>query len=134
MIHALIEWLGGLYSQYGYLIVFLGSLGENTAFVGLILPGGTLALLGAFYARAGTLNIGWVIFFAWIGTVLGYHVDYLVGRFLLGRYAPAWSASRLGKRFRLAGRLRWGSGCCASMAAGRSSSPTPSATYAPSSP
>ncbi len=94
MIHALIEWLGGLYSQYGYLIVFLGSLGENTAFVGLILPGGTLALLGAFYARAGTLNIGWVIFFAWIGTVLGYHVDYLVGRFLLGRYAPAWSASR----------------------------------------
>ena len=85
MIHALIEWLGGLYSQYGYLIVFLGSLGENTAFVGLILPGGTLALLGAFYARAGTLNIGWVIFFAWIGTVLGYHVDYLIGRFLLGK-------------------------------------------------
>ena len=108
MIHALIEWLGGLYSQYGYLIVFLGSLGENTAFVGLILPGGTLALLGAFYARAGTLNIGWVIFFAWIGTVLGYHVDYLIGRFLLGRYAPVWSASRLGRRFRLAGRLRLG--------------------------
>ena len=108
MIHALVEWLGGLYSQYGYLIVFLGSLGENTAFVGLILPGGTLALLGAFYARAGTLHIGWVIFFAWIGTVLGYHVDYLIGRFLLARYAPVWSASRLGKRLRLAGRLRLG--------------------------
>jgi membrane-associated protein len=87
MIHALIEWLGGLYSQYGYLIVFLGSLGENTALVGLILPGGTLALLGAFYARAGILNISWVILFAWIGTVLGYHV---------------------GRRFRLAGRLRLG--------------------------
>src|SRR5215831_11037066 len=108
MIHALIEWLGGLYSQYGYLIVFLGSLGENTAFVGLILPGGTLALLGAFYARAGTLNIGLVIFVAWIGTVLGYHVDYLIGRFLLGRYAPALSASRIGRRLRLAGRLRLG--------------------------
>jgi membrane protein DedA with SNARE-associated domain len=108
MIHALIEWLGSLYSQYGYLIVFLGALGENTALVGLILPGGTLALLGAFYARAGTLNIGWVIFFAWIGTVLGYHVDYLVGRFLLARYAPTWSATRLGRRMRLAGRLRLG--------------------------
>jgi membrane protein DedA with SNARE-associated domain len=108
MVHALIEWLGGLYDQYGYLIVFLGSLGENTALVGLILPGGTLALLGAFYARAGTLNIGWVIFFAWIGTVLGYHVDYLIGRFLLRRYATSWSASRLGQRLRLAGRLRLG--------------------------
>jgi membrane protein DedA with SNARE-associated domain len=108
MINALIQWLGGLYHQFGYLIVFLGALGENTALVGLILPGGTLALLGAFYARAGTLNIGWVIFFAWIGTALGYHVDYLIGRFLLGRYAPAWSASRIGRRFRLAGRLRLG--------------------------
>jgi membrane protein DedA with SNARE-associated domain len=108
MINALIDWLGSLYDQYGYLIVFLGALGENTAFVGLILPGGTLALLGAFYARAGTLNIAWVIFFAWIGTVLGYHVDYLIGRFLLGKYAPAWSASRMGRRIRLAGRLRLG--------------------------
>ena len=108
MIHALIEWLGSLYNQYGYLIVFLGALGENTALVGLILPGGTLALLGAFYARAGMLNIGWVIFFAWIGTVLGYHVDYLVGRFLLAHYAPAWSATRIGRRMRLAGRLRLG--------------------------
>jgi membrane protein DedA with SNARE-associated domain len=108
MMNTLIEWLGSLYNQYGYLIVFLGALGENTAFLGLILPGGTLALLGAFYARAGTLNIGWVIFFAWIGTVLGYHVDYLVGRFLLGRYAPAWSASRIGRKIRLAGRLRLG--------------------------
>ncbi len=108
MLTELIARLGGLYEQYGYLIVFLGALGENTALVGLILPGGTLALLGAFYARAGTLNIGWVIFFAWMGTVLGYHVDYLIGRFLLGRYAPAWSASRIGRRFRLAGRLRLG--------------------------
>lgn len=108
MIAELIARLGSLYDQYGYLIVFLGTLGENTALVGLILPGNTLALLGAFYARAGTLNIGWVIFAAWLGTVLGYHVDYLIGRFLLGRYAPAWSASRLGRRFRLAGRLRLG--------------------------
>jgi membrane protein DedA with SNARE-associated domain len=108
MIAELMARLGSLYDQYGYLIVFLGTLGENTALVGLILPGNTLALLGAFYARAGTLNIGWVIFAAWLGTVLGYHVDYLIGRFLLGRYAPAWSASRLGRRFRLAARLRLG--------------------------
>jgi membrane protein DedA with SNARE-associated domain len=101
-----VELLGQFYDQYGYLIVFLGALGENTALLGLVLPGGTLALLGAFYARQGTLNLFWVIFFAWIGTVLGYHVDYLIGRFLLARVAGHWSTSRLGLRLRLAARLR----------------------------
>lgn len=101
-----IQALGRLYDQYGYLIVFLGALAENTAVLGLVLPGGTLALLGAFYARQGTLNLAWVIAFAWIGTVLGYSADYLVGRFVLARAAPAWANTRLGRRLRLAGRLR----------------------------
>lgn len=103
------EWirgLGAIYDTWGYLLVFLGSLGENTAILGLVLPGGTLALLGAFYARLGTLNLGLVIVFAWMGTVLGYHCDYLFGRFVLGRVLPQWSESRLGRRIRLAGRIR----------------------------
>lgn len=108
MLEHLIDLLRDLYDQYGYLIVFLGALGENTALVGLALPGGTLALLGAFYARQGTLNLAWVIFFAWIGTVLGYHADYLLGRFALGKVMLRWGDSRLGKRMRLAGRLRLG--------------------------
>jgi membrane protein DedA with SNARE-associated domain len=106
MIENLINLLRGLYDQYGYLIVFLGALGENTALLGLVLPGGTLALLGAFYARQGTLNLFWVIFFAWIGTVIGYHIDYLVGRYALRRIMGRWGDSKLGRRFRLAGRLR----------------------------
>jgi membrane protein DedA with SNARE-associated domain len=103
------DWLkliGEFYDRYGYLTVFLGSLGENTAFLGLLLPGNSLALLGAVYARIGTLNLGWVIFFATIGTVLGYHVDYLFGRLVLTRASSRWSASRIGRRMRLAGRLR----------------------------
>jgi membrane-associated protein len=103
------DWLkliGEFYDRYGYLTVFLGSLGENTAFLGLLLPGNSLALLGAVYARLGTLNLGWVIFFASIGTVLGYHVDYLFGRLVLTRASSRWSASRIGRRMRLAGRLR----------------------------
>ena len=106
MLENLINLLRGLYDQYGYLIVFLGALGENTALLGLVLPGGTLALLGAFYARQGTLNIFWVIFFAWIGTVIGYHIDYLIGRYALRRIMGRWGDSRLGRRLRLAGRLR----------------------------
>ena len=106
MIQNLMDLLRDLYDQYGYLIVFLGALGENTALLGLVLPGGTLALLGAFYARQGTLNLAWVIFFAWMGTVLGYHVDYLLGRFALGRVMGRWGHSKMGLRLRLAARLR----------------------------
>lgn len=101
-----IEALGTFYNQYGYLVVFLGTLSENTALLGLLLPGNSLALLGAFYARQGTLNIGWVIFFASLGTVLGYHTDYLLGRFALVHVMSKWSKSRLGRRIRLAGRIR----------------------------
>lgn len=101
-----IQLLASFYDQYGYALVFAGSLGENTALLGLVLPGGTLALLGAFFARQGTLNLGWVILFAWLGTVLGYHLDYLCGRYLLSRVVGRLSASRLGRRLRVAGRLR----------------------------
>src|SRR5579859_438723 len=103
------EWiklLGTFYDQYGYLSVFLGTLGENTALLGLLLPGNSLALLGAVYARLATLNLGWVICRASLGTILGYHVDYLLGRFVLARVAAGWSTSRLGRPIRLAGRLR----------------------------
>jgi membrane protein DedA with SNARE-associated domain len=108
-IHEWIHALGAFYDQYGYLIVFLGTLCENTALLGLILPGNSLALLGAFYARQGTLNLGWVIFFAWLGTVLGYHIDYLLGRFALVHLMARWGKSTFGRRLRLAARIRLGS-------------------------
>jgi len=105
------EWLdllGQFYQHYGYLAVFLGTLGENTALLGFFLPGNSLALLGALYARLGTLQLGWVVFFATLGTVLGYHIDYLFGRFVLVHVASHWSAGSLGRRMRLAPRLRLG--------------------------
>ncbi len=98
--------LGAWYDTYGYALVFCGALAENTVLLGLILPGGTLAALGAFYARVGTLNLIWVIALAWLGTVLGYHVDYLLGRYALGRFLTRWSETPLGRRLRLAGRVR----------------------------
>src|SRR5260370_41763490 len=103
-----IELLGALYDRWGYLIVFLGSLVENTALLGLFLRGASLALLGAFYAQQGTLQLGWVIFFAWAVTVLGYHADYLLGRLLLTRLLERWGDSWLGRRLRLPARVRLG--------------------------
>jgi len=101
-----LEILRSFYDQYGYSIVFLGSLGENTAFLGLLLPGNSLVLLGALYAKLGTLNLGLVILWATLGTIIGYHIDFLFGRFVLSHAAARWSTSRLGRRLRIAGRLR----------------------------
>jgi len=103
------EWIaivGEWYGTYGYLLVFAGALAENTALLGLLLPGGTLAALGALYARLGTLNLAWVIILAWLGTVLGYHVDYLLGRYPLGRIMSHWGGTPLGRRFRIGARVR----------------------------
>ncbi|GER82761.1 MAG: VTT domain-containing protein [Thermogemmatispora sp.] len=95
-----------LYEQYGYIAALLGAFAENTALLGLLLPGGSLALLAAFLARDGQLNIVSVFLCVWLGTVLGYHCDYLIGRLLLARtllhHLPAW----LDRRWRLAARLR----------------------------
>ncbi|GHO70685.1 hypothetical protein KSC_095770 [Ktedonobacter sp. SOSP1-52] len=106
MLQTFIEWLKLFYDQYGYLIVFLSTLSENTALLGLVMPGNSLALLGAFYARLGTLNLGLVILFATLGTVAGYHIDYLLGRFALGGPLQRFSATRLGIRMRFGARMR----------------------------
>ena len=106
MLQTFIEWLKLFYDQYGYLIVFLSTLSENTALLGLVMPGNTLALLGAFYARLGTLNLGLVILLATLGTVAGYHIDYLLGRFALEGPLQRFSATRLGIRMRFGARMR----------------------------
>ncbi len=81
----LLEAIKAQYTTYGYLIVFLAAYLENTVILGLILPGGSLVLLGAIYAAGGTLSLPLVIFFGWIGMALGNSTDYWIGRFGLYR-------------------------------------------------
>jgi membrane protein DedA with SNARE-associated domain len=68
------------YASFGYLIVFLGAYFENTIFLGLILPGGSLVLLGAVYAADGTLSLPLVLLLGWLGMALGNSTDYWLGR------------------------------------------------------
>ncbi len=101
-----INWLGSFYDEYGYLVVFLSSFCENTAILGFFMPGNSLVLLGAFYARVGSLNLGMVILLATLGTVIGYHVDFLLGRFFLAGFLVRVQKTRLGRRMRLPARIR----------------------------
>ena len=68
------------YSTWGYPVVFLGALLENTALLGLFLPGGTLVLLGAIYAQQGTMALPLVLLLGWAGMVVGTSLDYALGR------------------------------------------------------
>jgi membrane protein DedA with SNARE-associated domain len=101
-----INWLGSFYDEYGYLVVFLSSFCENTALLGFFMPGNSLVLLGAFYARIGSLNLGMVILLATLGTIIGYHLDFLLGRFFLAGFLVRVQKTRLGRRMRLPARIR----------------------------
>jgi membrane protein DedA with SNARE-associated domain len=83
-VNDIVEFAKQQYNNYGYWIVFLGALLENTIILGLFLPGGTLVILGAVNASTGTLSIWWVVLLGWLGLFLGNITDYWLGR--LGLY------------------------------------------------
>src|SRR3954451_7938002 len=82
-LHHVVDALRAAYGTWGYPLVLVGALLENTALLGLILPGGSLVLLGAVYAQQGVLALPLVLVLGWLGMVLGTSLDYAVGRWAL---------------------------------------------------
>ena len=76
----IVDLLFRYFNAYGYYIIFFLLLLENFFIIGLVVPGETVLLLGAFAASQGTLNIVSVIFTAIIAAVIGNIVGYFVGR------------------------------------------------------
>jgi membrane-associated protein len=77
---AIMQSLRDLYDAWGYPVIFLGALLENTILLGFLLPGGSLVMLGAVYAQQGTLALPLVLLAGWTGMVVGASFDYLLGR------------------------------------------------------
>ena len=100
----IMETLRAAYSTWGYPLVLLGALLENTALLGLVLPGGSLVLLGAIYAQRGAMALPLVLVLGWLGMVLGTSLDYALGRWglhstlgrtrLMARLEPKLAAAR----------------------------------------
>jgi membrane-associated protein len=82
-LHGLFEALRTAYGAWGYPLVLAGALLENTVLLGLLLPGGSLVLLGAVYAQQGMLSLPLVLVLGWLGMVLGTSIDYALGRWAL---------------------------------------------------
>lgn len=69
------------FDTWGYLIVLVFTLLENSAFLALLIPGDAVLLLAGFYAQRGALWLPGVIGVAFAGAVTGDTVAYFVGRF-----------------------------------------------------
>lgn len=94
-LHDLVDGLRDAYATWGYPIVFLGAMLENTILLGLVLPGGALVVLGAVYAHQGSMALPAVLLLAWLGMVAGTSIDYVIGRLGL---QSALHRVRLGSR------------------------------------
>jgi membrane protein DedA with SNARE-associated domain/membrane-associated phospholipid phosphatase len=83
MVEGLVELVGQL-GNWAYLLIFLAATLESAAFLGLLVPGETLVLLGGFLASVGTLRLPPLIAVTAAGGIIGDSIGYELGR-LLGR-------------------------------------------------
>jgi membrane protein DedA with SNARE-associated domain/membrane-associated phospholipid phosphatase len=70
--------------SFTYVLVGLGAFAETGAFVGLVLPGETVVILGGAVAGQGETSIVLTIGVVWLGALMGDSVSFVLGR-RLGR-------------------------------------------------
>lgn len=79
---ALVDSLASIYGRFGYEIVIIGSLLEALIVLNFFIPGGVVAVgLGAVFAKAGELDLTLAIILAVLGALMGYSLDFILGRF-----------------------------------------------------
>lgn len=81
----LVAWLIALLSDWGYLIVLVGTTLENIFVVGSFTPGELLVIAASAVAYRGGLVVGAVWLASVVGTVTGSNIGYWIGR----RQGPA---------------------------------------------
>ncbi|HYM16449.1 MAG TPA: DedA family protein [Dehalococcoidia bacterium] len=69
-----------LFTNYGYYVVFLGVLLENTLFLGLLVPGAIILILAGLAAENGSINLALVLALGIAATLIGDTISYAIGR------------------------------------------------------
>lgn len=68
-----------LFAKYGYEIVFFGAFLEAALMIGLLVPGSSVVLIGAYFASTGLLSYPVFLLVSAMGFFLGFFLDYLIG-------------------------------------------------------
>jgi membrane protein DedA with SNARE-associated domain len=77
---SLIESIRLWIETWGYLVIFMMTFLENSAFMGLIAPGEWTLVVAGLLASEGTLELPWLYTAAISGAVLGDIAGYIIGR------------------------------------------------------
>lgn len=75
-----IEKTESLFADHGYWVVFVAVVLENSAFIGLLVPGSIVLILGGLAAENGSINIALVLLLGVIATIIGDTISYMSGR------------------------------------------------------
>ncbi|OAB42612.1 DedA family protein [Paenibacillus antarcticus] len=71
-----LRWIQLLFEEYGYLVLFVGLLLE---FIALPFPGETTMAYAGYLSYLGSLDFGWLLIMAFLGTTIGMTITYFIG-------------------------------------------------------
>jgi len=77
----IVRTISGFYERFGYPFIFVSGILESLFMIGFYFPGSAAILLGAALARTGVVFLPFIIFFGTAGIMLGYIVNYFLGKY-----------------------------------------------------
>lgn len=89
MVDQILKWVTPALEHFrvaGYWVALLAAMAETILGVGLLLPGSSIILLLGALAAHGALDLGDLLWFAFMGAVLGDNINYFLGR----KYGAHW--------------------------------------------
>jgi membrane protein DedA with SNARE-associated domain len=89
-----------LFDQYGYWVIFFGTLVENTLLLGLIVPGLIVVVLAGLAAQDGAMSFPIATALGILGTVIGDTISYFMGRFGWARFGHMGSLREFSEKVR----------------------------------
>ncbi len=96
-VQRVVDALGGGLDPWGYVLVFLLTALEASAFVGLFVPGEAALLFAGFLVYENRLDMAPAIAVAVVGGVIGDSIGYEIGRHLGSRLHDGWLGEKVGE-------------------------------------